>query len=416
MKLTAKKIIKPIFTAASLLSTAVLTLAYLFGNHLPDHFQVVEGGSLTFQHMPVRAVYNDSALSQAELGDTALAGSEYSVDLKLFGIIPVKEAQVDVVGEMYVVPSGTTFGIKILTEGVLVVGMSDVDGQEGLSNPAKNAGIKEGDIILSIDGQTVSSNEDVAAVIEKSEGRSLRMELQRDNMTFTVAFTPVLSATENKYKAGLWVRDSSAGIGTLTFYDPATGIAAGLGHGICDVDTGDLLPLSSGELVGAKIHNVVKGKVGSPGELRGQFTDGTLGNLLMNGETGVYGRTADLSTGGQWMKIAMKQEVETGPAQILTTIDDGEPRLYDCEIEKVHFNDESLTQNMVIRVTDPELLETTGGIVQGMSGSPIIQNDCLVGAVTHVFVNDPTKGYGIFAENMYNSAKSVAGASAKKAS
>lgn len=415
MKTTAKKIIQPIFSAAALLSAALLTLAYLFGNHLPDTFQVVEGSRLSFSRLPVRAVYNDSTPSQSTLGH-ALAGSEYNVDLKLFGFIPVKQAQVDVVGEMYVVPEGTPFGIKIFTSGVLVVGMSDVDGRDGLSNPAKNAGIKEGDVILSIDGRPVSSNEDVAAIIEKSEGKSLRMELQRDNMSFFVGFTPVLSATENKYKAGIWVRDSSAGIGTLTFYNPATGIAAGLGHGICDVDTGELLPLSSGELVGARIHSVVKGKVGAPGELRGQFTEAELGNLLINGETGVYGRTEDLSGTGELMQIAMKQEVETGPAQILTTINDGSPCLYDCEIEKVHFNDESLTQNMVVRVTDSELLDATGGIVQGMSGSPIIQNDRLVGAVTHVFINDPTKGYGIFAENMYNSAKSVAGVSMQKAS
>ncbi len=415
MKNTAKKIIKPIFSAATLLSAALLTLAYLFGNHLPDTFQVVEGSRLSFRHMPVQAIYNDSAPSQSTLGQP-LAGSAYNVDLKLFGFIPVKQAQVDVVGEMYVVPAGTPFGIKIFTSGVLVVGMSDVDGKNGLSNPAKNAGIKEGDIILSIGGQPVSTNEDVAAIIEKSGGKSLRMELQRDNMSFFVGFTPVLSATENKYKAGIWVRDSSAGIGTLTFYNPATGIAAGLGHGICDVDTGELLPLSAGELVGARIHSVVKGKVGAPGELRGQFTETELGNLLINGETGVYGRTGDLSGTGELMQIAMKQEVEPGSAQILTTINDGAPQLYDCEIEKVHFNDESLTQNMVVRVTDPELLNATGGIVQGMSGSPIIQNGRLVGALTHVFINDPSKGYGIFAENMYNSAKSVAGASAKKAS
>ncbi len=416
MNIKAKKIIKPIFGTASLLSALMLTLAFLFSNHLPDRFQVVEGTRLTLSHMPIQAVYKDSAPSQSSLGQTPLEGSEYNVDLKLFGFIPVKSAQVDVVGEMYVMPSGAPFGIKIFTSGVLVVGMSDVDGAEGLSNPAKNAGIKEGDIILSIDGQPVASNEDVAAIIEKSEGRSLRMELQRDNLTFTVGFTPVLSATENKYKAGIWVRDSSAGIGTMTFYNPATGVAAGLGHGICDVDTGELLPLSSGELVGAKIHSVVKGKAGSPGELRGMFTEQSLGNLLVNGETGVYGRTGEISSTGELMEIAMKQEVETGSAQILTTVDDGSPQLYDCEIEKVHFNDESLTQNMVIRVTDPTLLETTGGIVQGMSGSPIIQNGKLVGAVTHVFVNDPAKGYGIFAENMYVSAKSAAGASADKAS
>lgn len=417
MKKISIKFIKPICSIVLIFSVATFTLSYMLSNDLPDTFQVIEGNRLTIaQPLPLEAAYKDSAMSQSTERDTSIAGTKYNVDLKLFGVIPVKQAQVEVVKEMYVIPLGEPFGIKIFTHGVLIVGMTDVDGRNGLVNPAKNAGLKEGDIILAINDTEVNTNEEVAAIIEKCEGKSVTLTIQRNNMKFPVAFTPILSVNESKYKAGIWVRDSSAGIGTLTFYNPNTGITAGLGHGICDVDTGELLPLNTGELVGAEIVNVTKGKSGSPGELRGRFTDTSIGSLLFNGETGVYGRAAKEFTGKDTVAIAMKQDVKEGPAQILSTIDNGTPKLYNCIIEKVHFNDDSLTQNMVIKITDQGLLAQTGGIVQGMSGSPILQSGKLVGAVTHVFVNDSTKGYGIFAENMYYTANSISSGPSQKAS
>ena len=207
------------------------------------------------------------------------------------------------------------------------------------------------------------------------------------------------------YKAGFWVRDSSAGIGTLTFYDPENLSFAGLGHAVCDVDTGTVLPFSSGEIVTAAITKVKKGTAGAPGELGGTFT-GTerLGTVKINNETGLYG-TLEYEIGGISVPLAPKQEIYEGAAVILSTIDGTETAEYDIIIEKISLSDDSLTKNMIIRVTDDDLIEITGGIVQGMSGSPIIQDGKLVGAVTHVFVNDPTKGYGIFIENMLETAE-----------
>ncbi|MCL2884594.1 MAG: SpoIVB peptidase, partial [Oscillospiraceae bacterium] len=233
-------------------------------------------------------------------------------------------------------------------------------------------------------------------------------QLKRDNIVFDAQLTPVKSVTENRYKAGMWVRDSAAGIGTLTFYVPGTNIFAGLGHAICDTDTGETMPLASGEIVPARIYSIKPGVAGTPGELRGGFEMGSLGSLTVNGDTGTYGQLTSLPAVHDAVPVAMKQEVKPGAAQILTTIDGTDPVLYDVRIDQVKYSDASPTRNLVITITDPRLLDKTGGIVQGMSGSPILQNGKLVGAVTHVFVNDPTRGYGIFAENMLKTADSVA--------
>jgi len=203
--------------------------------------------------------------------------------------------------------------------------------------------------------------------------------------------------------AGIRVRDSSAGIGTSTFYSPSLNISCGLGHGICDVDTGEILTINSGEAVPANIVSINKSSAGSPGELKGQFLEGSFGKIIANNETGIYfsDKYEDLNN---LKKLAVKQDIKVGDAKIYTCVDGVTPKYYNCKIEKINYNN-NITKNMVIKITDKELLDKTGGIVQGMSGSPIIQNNMLVGAITHVFVNDPTKGYGIFAENMLLSAK-----------
>jgi len=264
-----------------------------------------------------------------------------------------------------------------------------------------------GDVLVSIDGTAVNTTEQVAGIIESAGDRTLYFIIRRDNITFDVRFRCEKSVNENRYKAGMWVRDSSAGIGTLTFYVPGSNVFGGLGHAICDVDTGEILPLSSGEVVPARIYSVIRGMSGEPGELRGGFEAGTLGNLTVNGETGIYGFLTKTPTIGDVVQVAMKQQVKTGYAQILTTIDGTTPELFDVQIDQVRYNDSSPTRNMVIVITDKKLLEKTGGIVQGMSGSPILQDGKLVGAVTHVFVNDPTRGFAIFAENMLKTANTV---------
>lgn len=321
--------------------------------------------------------------------------------MKLFGMVPIKTAQVKTQERCYVVPGGVPFGVKLYTEGVIVVGMTDVDTSDGAVNPARLAGICEGDAILKISGCQVNTTEDVAKAFENCDGNPIDVELRRGASVFTLKFTPALSASQKMYKAGLWVRDSSAGIGTMTFYDPQNGTFGGLGHGICDVDTGELMPLMSGAAVAVSITGCQPSRNGAPGELHGYFhNDKIIGSLKINGETGVYGYSRGAVLQGEPLPVAMKQEISEGAAKIITTLDDSGPQEYEIEIVKIYYNGSSQQKNMVIKVTDPRLIEKTGGIVQGMSGSPIIQNGMLVGAVTHVFVNNSSQGYAVFAENM----------------
>ena len=372
---------------------------------LPDRYWVTESGVVQLSPLiTATATQENKAITTVRHS----VGSNYHLTLRLFDCIPLKSAVATVVDTPVVIPCGTPFGIKMYTEGVLVVGMTDVQTAVGLVNPAQKAGIRTGDVILSMDGQPVNTTGEVAAYIENCGGRTIEVRIRRDNLTFTVRFTPARCVEDSSYKAGLWVRDSSAGIGTMTFYDPETGYFGGLGHGVCDVDTGDLLPISTGEVVPARIFDVVAGVSGTPGELCGTFEPGTLGTLVQNGENGVYGTLRRAPVLQEAMPIALKQQVKKGKVQILTTLDGTTPAWYEAEIEQVRLGDGGNGRNMVLHITDETLLACTGGIVQGMSGSPIVQDGKLVGAVTHVFVNDPTRGYGIFAENMLETAQSVA--------
>ena len=346
--------------------------------------------------------------SQAEIG-------EYRAQLQLFGFIPLKQVTVSVVDAPVVTVCGTPFGIKLYTDGVLIVGMSDVQTAAGGVNPAAAAGIRIGDTILSINGVEVTTNEEVADCINACGGRAVTLRIRRDGVEFDASFVPVRPADGSGYRAGLWVRDSTAGVGMLTFYDSESGAFAGLGHPVCDADTGQMLSLSTGEIVPARIRDVEKSVKGTPGELCGYFEKGTLGRLSINAADGVYGTLTTVPADGVRMPMAMKQEVREGAAQVLTTVDGTEPALYDIIIRQVRYNTANDTRSMVIEVTDEELLSLTGGIVQGMSGSPIIQNGKLIGAITHVLVNDPTRGYGIFAENMLETAQSVANRQVKEA-
>jgi stage IV sporulation protein B len=325
---------------------------------------------------------------------------------------PIKSVSVSVVEMGSVVLGGIPFGIKLYADGVMVVSLSDVDSALGNIRPAQNAGIKVGDIIVSINGQNVYTNEEVADIVKRSNGKQLRFHIRRNKLAFDVSFSAVKSLKENTYKIGAWVRDSSAGIGTVTFYDPATKSLAGLGHAVCDVDTGEIIPISSGELVPARIYGVTKSESGTPGELRGGFELGSFGPLLTNCDKGVYGCCEHFN--GERLPLMLKQDVKRGKAEIYTTVNGTKPQYYDIEILELRYRDLSGTRSIVIEITDPDLLSQTGGIVQGMSGSPIIQNGKLVGAVTHVFVNDPTRGYAIFAENMLETAGQVADENALK--
>ena len=308
----------------------------------------------------------------------------------------------------YVGLGGDPFGVKLYTEGVLVIGVDAVETAAGPVTPGAAAGVRKGDVILSVNGAPVADTQSLIAAVAGSGGKPLELTVQRNGETLHLSLVPARTP-DGVFRAGLWVRDSAAGIGTVTFYDSAGGVFAGLGHGVCDADTGMTLPLAGGEAVAAEVEGFYKSSAGNPGELCGVFTDVPLGPLLYNGEDGVYGA---LLTAPQtrMTAVAQRAEVKPGKARMITTIDADGPQAYEIEITRV-FPADTPTRNLTVRVTDPALLEKTGGILQGMSGSPIVQNAMLVGALTHVFVNDPTQGYAIFAQTMLETADRLAGES-----
>ena len=390
-----ERISKVLFIILLIFSFLVLSFVAILDLLLPKNFNVIEGNELKINTtIPINAVSNDIKSEK-----------EYNVTLKLLGVFPVSEAKVNILDDYTVKVLGIPFGVKIYTDGVMVVGITDVDSKKGAISPAKLSGLQLGDLITTINGVKVLTNEEVASIIEQSQGKVLNFSVVRGEEKLNILIKPVMSVSSNKFKAGIWVRDSSAGIGTSTFYSPSLNISCGLGHGICDVDTGEILTINSGEAVPAKIISINKSSAGSPGELKGQFLEGRFGKIIANNETGIYfsDKHEDLSN---LKKLAVKQDIKVGDAKIYTCVDGVTPKYYNCKIEKINYNN-NITKNMVVKITDKELLDKTGGIVQGMSGSPIIQNNMLVGAITHVFVNDPTKGYGIFAENMLMSAKNI---------
>lgn len=305
-------------------------------------------------------------------------------------------------GPRSVAVCGTPFGVKMFSDGALVVAFADRYSASGRENPAKEAGLRLGDLIISAAGRPVHSNEDLSAALQTGRGQPIPLVYRRGGHEYTARLTPWADAS-GVYKAGLWVRDSSAGIGTLTFIDPVAGTFAGLGHPISDVDTGADFTLLSGGIVPVSVTGVRPAAPGTAGELRGEFLTEVLGIVTGNDATGLYGRcTATGPSPGTMLPVAAPEEIHTGNAELWTTLSGRTPRHYTVCIERVSTGGHDLT----LRVTDPELLAATGGIVQGMSGSPLVQDGRLIGAVTHVLVGTPTRGYGIFGDTMVKMAES----------
>ncbi len=305
------------------------------------------------------------------------------------------------------IPGGMAFGVKFFTKGLLVVGTSEVISNKKEEYPAQNAGIKIKDIIVAVNDIEVNSIKEFSDIVESSEGKELRVKLTRNGQNIEVKLTAVKDSADGRYKAGVLLRDSTAGIGTITFINSDTGEFGGLGHGICDVDTGELIPLKRGVVMSVEIGGVVKGKSGRPGEIKGYFLPEKCGNVFGNTLCGVFGMFSKLpSQLKPAMNIGLRDEVQEGNAEIISTLGSDGPQTYTVEISKINRGGTD-NKNFVIKVTDSKLIERTAGIIQGMSGSPIIQNGKLIGAVTHVMVNDPETGYGIFIENMLDAARSV---------
>ena len=394
-------------TAVYLLLLPFLLLGWLY-SRLPDRVYLEPGQALLLPRFgwvePMGLHGSQNAAS------TQVVGS-YQTTLSLGGWLPIKNIRTVVTERTQVTVCGTPFGVKMFSEGALIVGFSDIDSPGGSTvNPAKAAGLRLGDRVIRIGQVRTENNDAVKEALEAARGSAAEVIYVRSGEQRSTTLTPIWDAAATQWRAGMWVRDSSAGVGTLTFVDVQAGVFAGLGHPISDSDTGERVALRSGEIVACQIVGCTGGTAGSPGELKGKFiSDHALGRICINGENGVYG-TVSTAIAGQQTEIAFAQEVLPGAAEILTTTSGETPRSYRVYIEKV--NDADPHRNMVLRVTDPALLAQTGGIVQGMSGSPILQNGRLVGAVTHVLVNDPTRGYGIFAQTMLEQAHSVPGTDA----
>lgn len=413
-----RKFLKALTLLGFACATVIFGLLGFADRTVPDELYVAQDRSPWFGELCVATPEDPTPQVQLHVQDNAAVQPQgYDVEVRLLNLFPVKNSHVTVTQRRYVVPGGTAFGLRLYTNGVVIVGMDPVATKEGSVNPAKDAGLKEGDVIVSMDGQSVSRNEDVSRIFRGCGGRALQLRIRRGTQELNVSFQPACSASDGKFRAGLWIRDSSAGVGTLTFYEPESRVFAGLGHAICDVDTGEEMPLLAGDIVDAHINGCYKGSKGAAGELCGVFGSRVMGTLTVNGNTGVYGiMNPSSALDGKAVPVALRQEVKTGPAQIISTVDGKSPQYYDVEITKIYSGPDNQVKNMIVEVTDDALIQKTGGIVQGMSGSPILQNGMLVGAVTHVFVNNPLQGYGIFAENMLHTAESVAVAQEKKAS
>lgn len=305
------------------------------------------------------------------------------------------------------IPGGMTFGVKFFTEGALVIGTTGIETSSGVLSPAKDAGLTVGDIIVNAGGKNFASADELISLVSGSGGNAIVLKFLRDGEELSTTVTPVRDIESNDFKIGILVRDSTAGIGTVTYIDPKTNDFGGLGHGIYDFETGTLLPLASGAVVDVDITNVIKSVKNSPGEIRGDFGKLARGELWCNSEVGVFGTFYELpKTLSEPLPIGFSNELKNGSAHILTTLESGAIEEYAIEIEHIYEHSGDI-KNFLISITDERLIDQTGGIVQGMSGSPIIQDGRLVGAVTHVLVNDPTHGYGIFIENMLNTAVST---------
>ncbi len=404
------------FTKITIILVLLLSYVYICSiNSIPKNIVIFEGENLNLKiatGLTLKSKNSKTILTASNINKEKInTEGANNLNLNLFGTIPVKEVSVNVIPKTTVVPLGNAIGMKLYTKGVLVVGMSQIETDNNeKKKPYENSGIEQGDTILEVNNNAVENTEDLIKEVEKSEGNTINIKYLRNEKTMQTDITPVKS--RNTYKIGLWVRDAAAGVGTLTFYEPNTNLFMALGHGISDIDTEEIVNIANGELVTANIVSITKGRKGYPGEIRGTIDQGrTIGTIYKNTNFGVYGTVknknyleADLT---QEMEVATRSEIKEGKAQIICQLENSNKKKYDIEIEKIYTNNNQNNKSMLIKITDNELLEKTGGIIQGMSGAPIIQEGKFIGAVTNVLVNDPTQGYGVFADIMIKEMRSI---------
>ena len=401
-----KKMILKIFLIIFLL---ILYIYILLITNLPSSIVVFEGENLNLASilgLQFSLISNEETIEVSSNNSAQVTEKVGKSNLKvsLFNNV-VKNLEVDVLPRKTVIPVGNIAGVKLYTNGVLVVGMSEIEGEDNKKyKPYANTGIEEGDTIISINNTEILNTDDLVNIVNSSNGNKLDIKYVRDNQSLECSITPV-KTIENDYKLGLWVRDSAAGVGTVTFYEPSTKSFAALGHGIVDIDTEELINIASGEFVTTKILNITKGESGNPGRIQGTIDNQeNIGIISKNTRFGIYGKVDDTHNLNidytKEMEVALRSEIQKGKATILCSLDNENVKEYEIEIEKIYVNNNYDNKSMLIKITDQELLEKTGGIIQGMSGSPIIQNGKFVGAITNVLVNNPEEGYAVFGDIM----------------
>ena len=378
-----------------IIAVAVLKLAYIVSFSIPSSILMLEGEE--YHYNASKIIYGEGSEGLCAEGNAimATAQGEYELSLTFAGILPVKTVQVSVLPQMGVIPSGQTIGVKIDINGVMVVAITDIRDTAGKKHtPAKSSGLKIGDVVKTIGNQTISKSSEFVSMIEASGGNPLEMIVNRKGKDIKIKITPILEEISGTYKVGTWVRDSSTGIGTMTFVDPETGNFGALGHGITDADTGQIVTVGGGSIVESRITSIRKGERGNPGELKGMFIDRDDNDttVVTNCKFGIYGSLGNTEKPNRdIIPIASKDQVHEGAAYILANVEGDKVEQFEIKIEKVSPRASDTNKSLVVRVTDPALISKTGGIVQGMSGSPIIQDDKLVGAITHVYVVCCTK-------------------------
>lgn len=390
---------------------------------IPSNVRIFEGmssnirltlpafGSVTINNPEIAQVAHSAESAAQQMTIHGFHSGTAELKLQL-GQVPIKKVKVDVLPELKVIPGGQSIGVKLNAQGVLVVGHHFIQTEDGNISPGEKANLRIGDVILAINGQKVKKLDDIGELVHRAgqEGKSLKLEVLRNKEKLQLKLKPVWDKKEKKYRLGIYIRNSAAGVGTLTFYEPNTGAYGALGHVISDVDTQRPIMVGDGEIVNSSVRSIRKGEQGDPGEKFTHFSDDQtiVGNITKNTPFGIFGKlVGNITKNGildEPIPIALNEEVQKGPAYMLTVVEDQKIEKFDIEIVEVIPQKFPATKGLVIKVTDPILLEKTGGIVQGMSGSPIIQNGKLVGAVTHVFVNDPTSGYGCYIEWMLQDA------------
>ncbi len=402
------------------IAAALLALNYtpsvVAFKQLPDKIYVESGQAVSVPEIGGLFTLRDEGAAVSSLSDQRLSDvlpqaddaqmqEEARLQYDFLGVMPAKTVSVVRRERKFIVPGGCSVGVTMFTKGALVVGVSDIVTNTGEAyNPCKEAGLQPGDVVEKAAGETIKSKEHLSELVERAKGAPIELEITRKGHKLKLSIIPILDNQDGRYRLGFWARDSTAGVGTMTFYDPATGRYGALGHAITDLDTKERLQLKNGELVQSNIVDVRHGSKGTPGELKGSFENARkkLGTIEKNTEFGIFGKLHKPYKNpiyAEPLPVAAQDEVRIGPAEILTTINAG-TKAFKCEIERISPQSRPSPKGMIVRITDAELLGATGGIVQGMSGSPIVQDGRIIGAVTHVFVNDPTRGYGMFIEWM----------------